>query len=401
MSFHPFSVGERWPFEKPRRISMESASREETVPQLVPTISQHSHHENLIPFDGSSTPPSQIYTSHDFFQCGLKRSASSNNWSPPPSPAQLRRRLERVPSFKLITLRSVEERIRETINYAIENNVDHIDFSDMNLTQLPPEIAELQHVFVLSQDVICHNTLKLFLSSNSLRSLSPELFQLRNLSVLSLRNNKLEQVPPQIGLLTNLVELSLGNNRLTYMPAEILRLKKLKILTLTPNPLLSPPPDDTQRDTPSMADNEQQPQPMIEDINSQSQTDQQEEGTNLVHNGASVTTPIKTRVHTQACSPTSLWEQAARTILNGDRDVCKSSHLIKRDLPRHLHTTLIDAAETNRCAICEKIFVTPALEVLVWAARLLSNADVPLLFRVCSERCKMEGQFEEMVKGYE
>lgn len=113
--------------------------------------------------------------------------------------------------------------------------------SNMDLTEIPDEIRELQHITILSKDLINNSSLKLFLYGNRLTKLSMQLFSLKNLSVLSLRkcllqsdkvgslqrhwtpywssvchlgNNKLETIPPEIVLLQNLCELSLGNNML-------------------------------------------------------------------------------------------------------------------------------------------------------------------------------------------
>ena len=83
--------------------------------------------------------------------------------------------------------------------------------------------------------------LQLFLSSNALRTLPPELWNLQHLSVLSLRNNKLTELPPCITKLHNLVELNLAGNRLRWLPWELLRLVgpkgNLRRLNVHPNPL--------------------------------------------------------------------------------------------------------------------------------------------------------------------
>lgn len=60
----------------------------------------------------------------------------------------------------------------------------------MDLTEIPDEIRELQHITILSKDVIRNSTLKIFLYGNQLTKLNMELFALKNLSVLSLRKYK-------------------------------------------------------------------------------------------------------------------------------------------------------------------------------------------------------------------
>ncbi|KAG8967402.1 hypothetical protein FRC03_010018 [Tulasnella sp. 419] len=81
---------------------------------------------------------------------------------------------------------------------------------------------------------------ELYLGSNEIRKLPSELFTLKGLTVLSLRNNGLTLLPPAISELTALRELNLANNRLTYLPSEILQLR-LETLVVNTNPFLPPP----------------------------------------------------------------------------------------------------------------------------------------------------------------
>lgn len=85
-------------------------------------------------------------------------------------------------------------------------------------------------------------SLRLFLSGNSLKELTSEIFDLGNLNVLSVRNNELIEIPGAIRKLTNLQEINLSVNQLTTLPWEILWLIRkgdLKQLTVHPNPFLS------------------------------------------------------------------------------------------------------------------------------------------------------------------
>jgi hypothetical protein len=86
--------------------------------------------------------------------------------------------------------------------------------------------------------------LKLFLSSNSLRRVPGEIFNLDNVTVLSFRNNLLVDLPSAIGRLRRLVELNLANNNLHFLPYEILGIfsegSKLHSLTWHPNPFFEP-----------------------------------------------------------------------------------------------------------------------------------------------------------------
>ena len=62
---------------------------------------------------------------------------------------------------------------------------------------------------------------ELKLCSNQFESFPQEIFQLANLTKLSLRHYKLESLPPEIGKLTNLTVLSLHGNKLSNLPDDI------------------------------------------------------------------------------------------------------------------------------------------------------------------------------------
>ena len=66
--------------------------------------------------------------------------------------------------------------------------------------------------------------------------------ELINLQELDLTNSQLTQVPPEIGYLTNLQKLWFGNNKLTLVPPEIGRLTNLRTLFLSSNQLTQVPP---------------------------------------------------------------------------------------------------------------------------------------------------------------
>ncbi|KAL4250506.1 hypothetical protein ABKN59_006975 [Abortiporus biennis] len=82
---------------------------------------------------------------------------------------------------------------------------------------------------------------QLYLSNHEIERLPVELFEIRRLTVLSLRGNSLKFVPPQISKLVHLRELNVSLNKLTYLPAELMSMK-LDRLAIAGNPWMKPPP---------------------------------------------------------------------------------------------------------------------------------------------------------------
>lgn len=82
---------------------------------------------------------------------------------------------------------------------------------------------------------------KLSLSDQSLKSLPPEIGQLKNLQVLNLSNCGLKQIPREISNLKHLQMLSLYGNKLKFIPYEFRELSKLEVLYLGRNRLTTLP----------------------------------------------------------------------------------------------------------------------------------------------------------------
>lgn len=145
---------------------------------------------------------------------------------------------------------------RTAIAQALENNLDRIDLSGLGLESVSDRtlypLRSIVREYTLNEPgsssppaspgyTRLHGNPQLYLSSNRLRSLPNELFNLSHLTVLSLRNNKLTELPPAIANLKNLVELNIAGNRLKWLPYELLELfdhEKLRRFNLAQNPFV-------------------------------------------------------------------------------------------------------------------------------------------------------------------
>ena len=78
--------------------------------------------------------------------------------------------------------------------------------------------------------------LQIFLTNNSLEQLPSALWDLENITVLSLRSNLLTDIPSAIGRLGKLKELNLAGNGIRWLPWELLGLLRGQGLSLVPHP---------------------------------------------------------------------------------------------------------------------------------------------------------------------
>lgn len=101
-----------------------------------------------------------------------------------------------------------------------DGHIIHLDLSDYQLNNLPPEIGDVTHLQ------------KLDLANNNLDKLPPEIAVLNELKILGLYGNNLTTLPPEIGQLTNLQKLSVDYNPLKTLPPEIGQLGNLQELHL-------------------------------------------------------------------------------------------------------------------------------------------------------------------------
>ncbi|WVR04801.1 hypothetical protein IAU60_001813 [Kwoniella sp. DSM 27419] len=84
--------------------------------------------------------------------------------------------------------------------------------------------------------------IEIFAAQNHLTSLPSALFEVTNLTFLTLRGNQIKALPAAIGELRHLKALNIGLNRLTYLPSTILDLP-LEMLHATPNEWIKKEPE--------------------------------------------------------------------------------------------------------------------------------------------------------------
>ncbi|KAK4615420.1 hypothetical protein CLAFUW4_10255 [Fulvia fulva] len=157
---------------------------------------------------------------------------------------------------KQVMLGGAEQMANDIVQRCVETGKESVDLSELGLRAISPATLQPLHQLIRpshinsteppSEDEFSALTpsIKLFLARNALISLPPELFNLENITVLSLRNNELTEIPPCSDRLHKLRELNIGGNNIQYLPWELFHLFDCNgnhnQVTVRPNPLLEP-----------------------------------------------------------------------------------------------------------------------------------------------------------------
>ena len=266
--------------------------------------------------------------------------------------------------------------------------------------------------------------LRIFMSSNRLQSLCGEIYKLRDLSVLSLRQNQLTELAPAIGRLSNLQELNVSTNQLRWLPWEILALvgSKLKVLSIYPNPFIQPRPIISLDVNSYGAEIHSQPNTLS--VNA-SFTDRYREPEAMATTTVSflditgvpcrgsapppsitshyVSTYAKFPSHEQSIGRDNTQQSFVPSLMELALQGCTKSQyffelpfLFPEDVSRRLSRLLQDAWQTieaggKQCSVCGRNYLIPRTEWIEWWDCVPSKKStfeyVPLMRRGCSWKC--------------
>ncbi|WP_427161231.1 COR domain-containing protein [Aliinostoc sp. HNIBRCY26] len=133
-------------------------------------------------------------------------------------------------------------------------NLTWLDLGNSRLRQIPEAITKLKNLTTLYlrnteitqiPETITHlqNLTTLYLRNNRITEISEAITNLSNLTQLYLSYNQITQIPEEITRLQNLTSLDLSYNQITQIPEEITQLQNLTSLNLRGNPIEKPPPE--------------------------------------------------------------------------------------------------------------------------------------------------------------
>lgn len=260
---------------------------------------------------------------------------------------------------------------RERIRAAIDSGDEKIVLQSMELERIPSEIGDLRDQVIVRDNECYEARNMLHLASNRIATLPPRLFEVSNMTVLSLRNNHLTEVPPAIRRMTRLRELHLAGNQLSWLPVEILDLKALEILSVFPNPLEPLPDDEPPPATPpaSQVTSTEPVRLAVKDCVPQ----------RYFPAGSPTCDPV---------GPASLAEICLRHVAV---NVYTPRQLHSWDLPKAIRDD-ITAAVANRadgyeCGVCHDPIAVPYGHALEWWDNVKGNREVAMRRLVCSPNC--------------
>lgn len=122
-----------------------------------------------------------------------------------------------------------------------------LNLCGLGITNIPPEIGELDHVRSLqlgdSKSASMSGVNPNDYLKNRIAELPKELFNLRNLESLEICNSDLTEIPEEISLLANLERLDLSYNQLSSVPPKLGKLNNLIELDLSHNNIKKLPPE--------------------------------------------------------------------------------------------------------------------------------------------------------------
>ncbi|MFM7279304.1 MAG: leucine-rich repeat protein [Microcystis aeruginosa] len=138
------------------------------------------------------------------------------------------------------------QEVLELIQRAKDERARKLDLSGRNLTEIPPEIAQLTSLQSLDlnknqireiPEALAYLTSlqRLDLSNNQISEIPEALAQLTSLQYFNLNNNQIREIPEALAHLTSLQRLGLSNNQIREIPEALAHLTSLQNLDLSYN----------------------------------------------------------------------------------------------------------------------------------------------------------------------
>ncbi|KAJ2358221.1 hypothetical protein IWW50_002808 [Coemansia erecta] len=267
------------------------------------------------------------------------------------------------------------------IRESVETGDAHVDLSDLDLDEVPDELAELKHLVVLAPSGAMVTDVQVTLGSNALRGFPLALCELDNLTTLILSHNRIEHVPPEIGNLRNLRELSVAHNRVRVLPAELAGLRRLHTLSVFPNPFLEAP---ERADARMQRALRRELWPCTVELRS---------------NGVPRLADLAARQLTRA--QLLMVKQRLVQCVDGARPalgrVVGAAEEPDGSLVSALRAQHVELERGHTCAACGRWFLVPPVVLVVWAPLSILTRPAPFRVRLCGRDCMYADALTEIL----
>ncbi|KAL9181489.1 LOW QUALITY PROTEIN: hypothetical protein ACHAXT_010294 [Thalassiosira profunda] len=140
--------------------------------------------------------------------------------------------------------------LRKSANFG---TMDRCDIStDNKFERIPEVIGKLDNLKVISLkgnlleelstvNLPTSSLVWLITTNNNIRTIDPNIAELKHLRKLMLSHNNIESIPVELGSCKELELVRLANNQINAVPDEVLRLPKLAWISISGNPVSKPP----------------------------------------------------------------------------------------------------------------------------------------------------------------
>lgn len=140
-----------------------------------------------------------------------------------------------------MSIRSEQQaKTNEKIEQAKKNGLQTLSLVDSALDSFPIEICQLTDlVFLdLSNSIFCDEEFQ-----NKIRTIPPEINNLKKLKTLKINNGKLETIPSELSELISLKTIEIENNDLIELPSSLVKIRGLENVKFSKNNFENIPPE--------------------------------------------------------------------------------------------------------------------------------------------------------------
>lgn len=275
---------------------------------------------------------------------------------------------------------------RAVIAKCIEDGNPKVRLDHIGLKNLPDDIEDLKNMVCVGPNGIEIPQIEIYASHNKLRVLPPNLFDVENVIVLSLRHNRMKKLTGKISKLQKLTDLSLASNELKVIPYRILKLTNLANFLIRPNPYLWELEDQEEGFAVQVGEeNESQ------EVNTKRYASRLKWSDLPIQASSQIGKPIlNDREMAETVSAVPKLAELSLRVISRYKVSLSETKTWKRNIPTYMQKMIAKAiqkgAYEETCSVCERVTVNPVAKSLEWWD-IQSQKLVPLVRKFCCGNC--------------